>query len=166
MTAHPDQWIGRERVLRCLLPDIRIQTFGFTAFGRHGAPSFKISPGKPSCPGTALAYQHAQDFSNKSGLGFAFDLQRALQLKECPPVALGLGRSEGRTHAHARVCLDGRNKPDPVEAVVEPGYRIVWDHADFRYQCGEQGQGEIAMGNRPPNGLSRLARSTSTWIHC
>src|SRR5262245_50948767 len=108
-----------------------------------------MSPRRPSCSGTALAYQHAQDFSDESGLGFAFDLQRALQLEEYPPVALELGRSEGRTHAHACVSLDGSNKPDPIEAVVEPSCRIVWDHADFRYQCSEQGQGEIAMGNRP-----------------
>src|SRR5262245_12827530 len=108
----------------------------------------KMSPRRSSCPGTALAYQHAQDFGYESGLGFAFDLQRALHLEEHPPVTLRLGRSEGRTHAHMRVCFDRRNKPHPVESVVEPGCRIVRDYADFRYQCGEQGQGEIAMSHR------------------
>src|SRR5215510_15465536 len=67
----------------------------------------------------ALADQHAQHVGDEGGLGFAFDLQRALKLEEHPSAALRLGCGEERAHAHTCARLDRRNEPDLVQSVIE-----------------------------------------------
>jgi hypothetical protein len=102
---------------------------------------------------------------DKGWPGFAFDLDRGLGSQQGPALALVLRGEQLDAIAYAGTGLERRDEAHAVEAVIQrladPG------RFDDDLECAwrQHRQCQVAVHDGGPEGLSRLARSTSTWIH-
>src|SRR6516165_434623 len=95
--------------------------------------------------GVTFANQQAQQLRDQSRFRLPFDLERAVEPHQHSRTVLRFGAAQLGARPHARSCLDRCNEAYLVQAVIESGCGVRWNHTELHYHRSDQWQSEIAV---------------------